>query len=128
LKLIIYNKNIFYKNPEQADFFATCLTFAALKSFLKDPNSVYYECVPEKPFPDYCQEPPEYLKIPSQNNIYVSYSAIKDKFIHRQNMIFLELEKTVEETVSYNVSKTMDAISGWHCGKGTSINVYRIIF
>ena len=119
---------IFYKNPEQPDFFATCLTFTALKTFLKDPNSVYYSCVPEKPFDDYYKEQPEYLKIPSQNNIYVSYSDIKRKFIQRQNMIFLELEKTVEETVSYNVSITMDALSGWHCGKGTSINVYRIIF
>ena len=122
------NLVIFYKNPEQADFFATCLTFTALKTFLKDPNSVYYECVPEKPFPDYCQEPPEYLKIPSQNNIYVSYNDMKRKFIQRQNMIFLELEKVVDETVSYNVSKTMDGMSGWHCGEGTSINVYRIIF
>lgn len=119
---------IFYKNPEQADFFATCLTFTALKRFLKDPKSVYYGCVPQKPFNDYYKEQPEYLKIPSQNNIYVSYSDIKRKFIQRQNMIFLELEKTVEETVSYNVSITMEALSGWHCGKGTSINVYRIIF
>ena len=122
------NLVIFYKNPEQADFFATCLKFTALKTFLKDPNSVYYTCVKEKPFNDYYKEPPEYLKIPSQNNIYVSYNDIKRKFIQRQNMIFLELEKTVEETVSYNVSITMDALSGWHCGKGTSINVYRIIF
>jgi len=119
---------IFYKNPEQADFFATCLTFTALKTFLKDPKSVYYSCVTDKPFEDYYKEPPEYLKIPSQTNIYVNYNDIKRKFIQRQNMIFLELEKKVEETVSYNVSITGVELSGWHCGKGTSINVYRIIF
>jgi hypothetical protein len=73
-------------------------------------------------------DPPEYLKIPSQNNIYVSYSDIKHKYMQRQNMIFLEYEKKVDETISYNVSISNNTVSGWHCGNGTNIDVYRIIF
>ena len=119
---------IFFKKVEDPDFFATCLTFTALKRFLKDPNSVYYSCVQGKRDEDYHMDPPEYLKIPSQNNIYVSYSDIKHKYMQRQNMIFLEYEKKVDETISYNVSISNNTVSGWHCGKGTNIDVYHIIF
>jgi len=119
---------IFFKKVEDPDFFATCLTFTALKVFLKDPKSVYYSCVKGKPDVDYHRDPPEYFKIPSQNNIYVSYSDIKDKYMQRQNMIFLEYEKKIDETISYNVSISNNTVSGWHCGKGTSIDVYHIIF
>ena len=122
------NLVIFFKNLENPDFFATCLTFTTLKQFLKDPHSVYYSCVQGKPDVDYCMDPPEYLKIPSQINIYVSYADIKHKYMQRQNMIFLEYEKKVDETISYNVSISNNTVSGWHCGKGTSIDVYRIIF
>ena len=79
----------------------------------------------------YWNNPPEYLKIPAPNNIYVNYNHMKTKYRQRQNMIFLETDgqrDIIEKTVSYDVSYTMNAVSGWHCQKGTNINVYHIIF
>jgi hypothetical protein len=125
------NVVVFYKQASQPDFFAVCLTFTALKFYLKDPKSIYYKCEDHISLHMYWNNPPEYLKIPAPNNIYVNYNHMKTKYRQRQNMIFLETDgqrDIIEKTVSYDVSYTMNAISGWHCQKGTSINVYHIIF
>jgi len=125
------NLVVFYKQSSQPDFFAVCLTFTALKYYLKDPKSIYYKCEDNISLHMYCNIAPEYLKIPAPTNIYVNYNDMKKKYRQRQNMIFIETDgqrDVIEKTVSYDVSYTMNAVSGWHCQKGTSINVYHIIF
>jgi hypothetical protein len=123
---------IFYKQPSDADFLATCLTFTNLKKYLKDPKMVFYECIEQVPKKDprtYYTQPPEFLKIPTQSHtIFVNYNDIKQKYIQRQNMIFLEYHNQVLKTMSYNASITMNFVSSNHCQEGSVINVYRIIF
>lgn len=123
------NLVIFYKNPRDADFNASCLTFTVLKTYLKDPNYVFYRCHSRKDFSTYYRDPPEFLKLPTQGgNLFVSYPGIKQKYMQRQNMIFLENNFRVENTISYDASYFMRFISSNHCQEGSVINVYRIIF
>jgi hypothetical protein len=120
---------IFYKQPTDVDFLATCLTFTALKKYLKDPKHAFYSCEDGKDLRTYYTQPPEFLKIPTQSHtIFVSYQDIKQKYIQRQNMIFLEFNERVETTITYEASITMNFVSCNHCQKGSIINVYRIIF
>jgi hypothetical protein len=122
------NLVIFYKEPGDDGFNATCLSFTTLKKFLKDPKMVFYSCVQRKDFRTYCHDPPQFLKIPGSHTIFVDYQAIKQKYMQRQNMIFLENNFRVENTISYDASYFMRFISSNHCQEGSVINVYRIIF
>jgi hypothetical protein len=120
---------IFYKQPTDVDFLATCLTFTGLKKYLKDPKHAFYSCEDRKDPRTYYTQPPEFLKIPTQSHtIFVSYQDIKQKYIQRQNMIFLEFNERVETTITYEASITMNFVSCNHCQEGSIINVYRIIF
>jgi hypothetical protein len=120
---------IFYKNPSDADFLATCSTFSALKKYLKDPNHVFYKCVDRKDFRTYHTDPPEFLKLPTQSHtIFVSYLDIKQKYMQRQNMIFLEHSHIIKKTITSMASMTMNFVGRNHCQKGSIIDVYRIIF
>jgi hypothetical protein len=120
---------IFYKNPSDARFLATCCTFSRLKKYLKDPLHVFYACIPRYDFRNYYRNPPEFLKIPTgTHTIFVSYQDMKTKYMQRQNMIFLEHNNKVEKTITYDASFNMAFVSGNHCQKGSIIDVYRIIF
>jgi hypothetical protein len=120
---------IFYKQPTDVDFLATCLTFTGLKKYLKDPKHAFYSCEDGKDPRTYYTQPPEFLKIPTQSHtIFVSYQDIKQKYIQRQNMIFLEFNERVETTITYEASITMNFVSSNHCQQGSIIDVYRIIF
>ena len=120
---------IFYKQVEDANFLATCLTFTGLKKYLKDPKHAFYSCLPGKDFRTYHDSLPEYIKIPSQSHtLFVHYNDIKQKYIQRQNMIFLEYSERVDTTISYDASITMNFVSSNHCQQGSVIDVYRIIF
>ena len=120
---------IFYKNPSDAGFLATCSSFEQLKKFLKDPQHVFYSCVQGKDFRTYHRDLPQYLKIPTgTHTIFVNYQDIKQKYMQRQNMIFLEHNHQVQKTISYDASYTMAFVSSNHCQDGSVIDVYRIIF
>jgi hypothetical protein len=123
---------IFYKQPTDVGFLATCLTFTNLKKYLTDPKMVFYECIDQVPKKDprtYYTQPPEFLKIPTQSHtIFLDYNDIKQKYIQRQNMIFLEFHNRVLKTMSYDASITMNFVSSNHCQEGSIIDVYRIIF
>jgi hypothetical protein len=123
------NLVLFYKHPKDADFFASCLTFSSLKNYLKNPSNVYYRCIHRKNFNTYHSEPPQYLKLPTQGgNLFVEYYIMKQKYLQRQNMIFLEYSERVETTITSMASFTMHFVSCNHCQKGSYIDVYRIIF
>jgi hypothetical protein len=120
---------IFYKQPNDPDFLATCLTFTGLKKYLKDPKHVFYRCAEIKDPRTYYTQRPEFLKIPTQTHtIFVSYQDMKAKYMQRQNMIFLEHSGKVERTITYDASFNMAFVSGNHCQDGSVIDVYRIIF
>jgi hypothetical protein len=120
---------IFYKNPGDAGFLATCLTFSRLKKYLKDPLHVFYTCIPRYDFRNYHRNQPEFLKIPTQaGNLFVDYQLMKQKYMQRQNMIFLEHSRKVERTITYDASFNMAFVSGNHCQDGSVIDVYNIIF
>jgi hypothetical protein len=124
----IDNLVIFYQELGAVDFFATCLSFTTLKIFLKDPKMIFYACVPGKDFRTYCHEPPQFLKIPGSHTIFVDYQDIKQKYMQRQNMIFVVNSFCVAKTITYDASYFMRFISSNHCQEGSIINVYRIIF
>jgi hypothetical protein len=124
----IDNLVIFYQELGANDFFATCLSFTTLKKFLKDPKMIFYGCVPGKDFRTYWHDPPQFLKIPGSHTIFVDYQDMKQKYMQRQNMIFLVNSFCVAKTISYDASYFMRFISSNHCQKGSIINVYRIIF
>jgi hypothetical protein len=120
---------IFFKHPSDADFLATCLTFTGLKKYLKDPKHGFYRCIDGTDDRTYHENLPEYIKISSQSHtIFVNYADIKQKYIQRQNMIFLEYSYQIAKTISYDASITMNFISSNHCQEGSIIDVYRIIF
>jgi len=120
---------IFFKQPSDADFLATCLTFTGLKKYLKDPKHGFYGCIEGKDYRTYHENLPEYIKISSQSHtIFVNYVDIKQKYIQRQNMIFLEYSYQIPKTISYDASITMNFVSSNHCQEGSIIDVYRIIF
>lgn len=120
---------IFYKNPADVGFLATCSTFEQLKKFLKDPNHVFYSCVHGKDPRTYHMDPPQYLKIPTgTHTIFVNYQDIKQKYMQRQNMIFLEYNQKLPKTITYDASYTMAFVSSNHCQDGSVIDLYRIIF
>ena len=120
---------IFYKNPSDAGFLATCCTFSRLKKYLKDPLHVFYNCIQGYDFRNYYRNPPDFLKIPTgTHTIFVSYQDMKAKYMQRQNMIFLEHNNIVEQTITYDASFNMAFVSGNHCQAGSIIDVYRIIF
>ena len=123
------NLVIFYKYPSDADFQASCLTFSALKTYLKDPNYVFYRCIDRKDFRTYHRDLPEFLKIPTQaGNLFVDYQLMKQKYMQRQNMIFLEHSEQIPKTITMNASLTMHFVSRNHCQDGSVIELYRIIF
>ena len=120
---------LFYKQPSDEGFLATCLTFTTLRTYLRDPIMLFYRCIDEKDYTTYHTNKPDFLKIPTQGgNIFVNYSDMKQKYIQRQNMIFLELEEQVEKTISYDASYNMNFVSSNHCQNGSVIVLYRIIF
>ena len=120
---------IFYKQIADADFLATCLTFTGLKKYLQDPKHAFYRCIHRKDHRTYIDDQPDFLKIPTQTiTIFVSYEDIKQKYIQRQNMIFLEYIERVDTTITYEAIITNNYISSNHCQDGSLINVYRIIF
>jgi hypothetical protein len=125
------NLVIFFKNPEDDGFQATCLNFSRLKQYLKNPNHIFYSCVDELDFRVYKNQSflDEYLKIPTHaHTLFVNYRDIRQKYEERQNMIFLELSEQIKKTISFNASFTLQFISSNHCQEGSEINVYRIIF
>jgi len=122
------NLVIFYKEPYANDFFATCLTFTTLKKYLKDPKMIFYRCIQGKDFRTYCDDPLEFLKIPGSHTIFVDYQDIKQKYMQRQNMIFVENSFRIENTITFDASYFMRYVSSNHCQKGSIIDVYRIIF
>jgi len=120
---------IFYKQIPDADFIATCLTFTGLKKYLQDPKHAFYRCIHRKAYRIYIDDQPDFLKIPTQTiTIFVSYEDIKQKYIQRQNMIFLEYSERVDTTITYQAIITNNFVSSNHCQDGSLINVYRIIF
>jgi hypothetical protein len=120
---------IFYKPQFNDKFYAVCLTFSALKKFLTEPTNVFYRCDGRKKLQSYSLEPYHYLKIFSHTQpIFVSYSDIKQKYMQRQNMIFLDYHERVEKTISLDASASENYFSSWHCQEGTSIDVFKIIF
>lgn len=120
---------IFYKNPSDAGFLATCCTFSRLKKYLKDPLHVFYACIPRYDFRNYHRNQPEFLKIPTATHtIFASYQDMKAKYMQRQNMIFLEHNNKVDRTITYDASFNMAFVSGNHCQDGSVIDVYNIIF
>ena len=120
---------IFYKQIADSDFLATCLTFTGLKKYLQDPKHGFYRCVDRKDYRTYIDDQPDFLKIPTQTiTIFVSYEDIKQKYIQRQNMIFLEYIERVDTTITYEAVVTNNFVSSNHCQHGSLINVYRIIF
>ena len=120
---------IFFKQPSDVDFLATCLTFTGLKKYLKDPKHGFYGCIDGKDYRTYHENLPEYIKICSQSHtIFVNYVDIKQKYIQRQNMIFLEYSYQIPKTISYYASITMNFVSSNHCQEGSIIDIYRIIF
>ena len=120
---------IFYKQLADADFLATCLTFTGLKKYLQDPKHGFYRCVLGKDYRTYIDDQPDFLKIPTQTQtIFVSYEDIKQKYIQRQNMIFLEYIERVETTITYEAVVTNNFVSSNHCQPGSLIDVHRIIF
>ena len=120
---------IFYKQVEDVDFLATCLSFTGLRKYLQDPKYGFYTCVEDKDIRTYIDDEPDFLKIPTQTQtIFVSYKDIKQKYIQRQNMIFLEYSERVETTITYEAVVTNNFVSSNHCQDGSIIDVYRIIF
>jgi len=120
---------IFYKQIEDVDFLATCLSFTGLRKYLQDPKYGFYTCLDGKNIRTYIDDEPDFLKIPTHTQtIFVSYADIKQKYIQRQNMIFLEYNERVETTITYDASITMNFVSSNHCQDGSIIDVYRIIF
>jgi hypothetical protein len=120
---------IFYKQVDESDFLATCLTFTGLKKYIQDPKHAFYRCVKGKDYRTYIDDQPDFLKIPTQSiTIFVSYEDIKQKYIQRQNMIFLEYSERVDTTITYEAIVTNNFISSNHCQDGSLINVYHIIF
>ena len=120
---------IFYKQSADADFLATCLSFIGLRKYLQDPKYGFYRCVPGKDYRTYIDDQPDFLKIPTQTQtIFVSYEDIKQKYIQRQNMIFLEYIERVETTITYEAVVTNNFVSSNHCQPGSFIDLYRIIF
>ena len=123
------NLVIFFKKPSDADFLASCLTFSSLKIYLKDPSHVYYRCIHSKDPRTYHIDPPEYLKLPTQGgNLFVDYQLMKQKYMQRQNMIFLEHIEQIPQTITSMASVTMQFVSRNHCQEGSIIDVYQIIF
>jgi hypothetical protein len=120
---------IFYKQVEDVDFLATCLSFTGLRKYLQDPKYGFYTCVDGRDNRTYIDDEPDFLKIPTQTQtIFVSYADIKQKYIQRQNMIFLEYSERVETTITYDAIITNNFVSSNHCQDGSIIDVYRIIF
>jgi len=125
----IDNIVIFYKQQFNDKFYAICLTFTALKKFLTEPINIFYGCDGREDLDSYSLEPFQYLKIFSHTQtIFVSYSDIKQKYMQRQNMIFLDYHERVENTISFEASASKNHFSAWHCQEGTSIDVFKIIF
>lgn len=123
------NLVIFYKYSGDDDFQASCLTFSALKTYLKDPNYVFYRCIDRKDYRTYQAEPPEFLKLPTQSgNLFVDYQLMKQKYMQRQNMVFLEHGEQIPKTITLIASLSMHFVSRNHCQEGSVIDVYRIIF
>ena len=125
----IDNIVIFYKQLFNDKFYAVCLTFSALKKFLTEPTNLFYRCDGREDLYSYYLEPLQYLKIFTHTQpIFVSYSDIKQKYMQRQNMIFLDYHERVEKTISFKTSASKNHFSAWHCQEGTSIDVFKIIF
>ena len=122
------NLVIFYKEPNDEGFFATCLTFPTLKQYLKDPKMIFYRCIEQKNNFTYWRDTPQFLKIPGSHTIFVDYQNIKQKYMTRQNMIFVENSFRIERTITYDASYFMRYIGSNHCQDGSVIDVYRIIF
>lgn len=120
---------IFYKGTADAEFLATCLTFTGLRKYLQDPKHGFYSCLPGNDYRTYIVNQPDFLKIPTQTQtIFIRYEDIKQKYIQRQNMIFLEYSERVERTITYEAIVTNNFVSSNHCQPGSLIDVYRIIF
>lgn len=123
------NLVIFFKNPSDADFKASCLTFSSLKIYLKNPSHIYYRCIDRKDYRTYHRDPPQYLKLPTHGGtLFVDYQLMKQKYIQRQNMIFLEHIEQIPKTITSMASITMQFVSRNHCQKGSIIDLYQIIF
>lgn len=125
------NLVIFFKNPDDAGFQATCLNFKRLNSYLKNPNHIFYKCVDELDYRAYRNRSfiDEFLKIPTHiQTLFVKYGDIRQKYDERQNMIFLEHSEKIEKTISFNASFTLNFLGSNHCQKGSDIDVYNIIF
>ena len=123
------NLVLFIKVFNKPEFIVTCLNFNSLKIYLKDPSYIFYECIDSLDNTQYSQNKLEYLKLPTQaNTIFVNYQDIYDKYKQRQNMIFLEFDKKISRTISFNASYTHDYESSNHCQEGSVIDFYKIIF
>ena len=123
------NLVLFIKVRDKQEFIVTCLNFDYLKLCLKDPSNIFYECIDTIDNSQYSQNKLEYLKLATHaNTIYVNYQDIYDKYKQRQNMIFVEFEKKINRSISFNASYTEQYSSSNHCQVGSIIDVYRIIF
>jgi hypothetical protein len=123
------NLVLFIKVMDKPEFIVTCLNFGHLKIYLKDPSNIFYECIDSLDNTQYSQNKFEYLKLPTHaNTIYVNYQDIYNKYKQRQNMIFVEFDKKINRTISFNASYTNQYSSSNHCQEGSVIDVYRIIF
>jgi hypothetical protein len=123
------NLVLFIKVMDKPEFIVTCLNFDHLKIYLKDPSNIFYECIDSLDNTQYSQNKFEYLKLPTHaNTIYVNYQDIYNKYKQRQNMIFVEFDKKINRTISFNASYTNQYSSSNHCQEGSVIDVYRIIF
>ena len=127
------NLVIFYRPPGQREFFAVCYTFTQLRMILKDGTYFFFQCIDGKSYESYArdaeaQRGPHFLKIATPGaTVFVDYKQMKQKYIERQNMIFLDFDRVIPRTISYNMSAEMNQVGSSHCQDGSDIAVYNII-
>ena len=127
------NLVIFYRPAGRREFIAACCTFTQLRTFLKDGSHLFFQCVARKSWESYskdseAQRGPHFLKLFTQSgNIFVDYKQMKQKYIERQNMIFLDFDRIVPLTISYGMSAEMQQVGANHCQDRSAIDVYKII-
>lgn len=127
------NLVIFYRPSGQREFNAACCTFSQLRTFLRDGTHLFFQCIRGRSWESYSRDAeaergPHFLKLFTQSgNIFVDYKQMKQKYIERQNMIFLDFDRVIPLTISYGMSSEMQQVSANHCQNGSEINVYKII-
>lgn len=134
------NLVVFILREDGNGYNAECMTFDQLHALFTDESSIYYECMqtPDEeglfhPLNDleYANHPQlrKYVKLPTAfGSFLIFYDDLLDKYQNLQNIIFIQYERTIRLTISHNVSRTGNRISGYHCQDGSEQKLYRIFF